>query len=170
MLTFQILVPVLTPDAVPGGEGPSLLELDLFSLMVSKRCSYQLEHCAFTIIEALLPLTEMTHGLSYRGSFKKWEGVGKVIFYPGDKTLWLYCLTRSVQTMHFTVPCWRTVDSYLWLITSLSLQSKFWTQPFSSHRFFIFISSVCKIFCIALVLWNLYIRLTQWYSQIWDPF
>ncbi|XP_078350500.1 E3 ubiquitin-protein ligase UBR2-like [Oculina patagonica] len=31
------LLSVLTPDAVPGGDGPSLLELDLFSLMVKLR-------------------------------------------------------------------------------------------------------------------------------------
>ena len=29
------MVPVITPDAVPGATGPSLLELDLFSMMVS---------------------------------------------------------------------------------------------------------------------------------------
>ena len=54
MLTFQFLVPVLTPDAVPGDEGPSLLELDLFSLMVSN-VFYQLEQFTFTGIEAVLP-------------------------------------------------------------------------------------------------------------------
>ena len=35
LFTVHFLVPVLTPDAVPGADGPSLLELDLFSLMVS---------------------------------------------------------------------------------------------------------------------------------------
>ena len=81
MLNFQILVPVLTPDAVPGCDGPSLLELDLFSLMVSQLCSYQLEHCTFTIIEVLPPLPEMTHGLSYRGSFKKQGEKGGRVFF-----------------------------------------------------------------------------------------
>ena len=33
--TVYFLVPVVTPDAVPGATGPSLLELDLFSMMVS---------------------------------------------------------------------------------------------------------------------------------------
>ena len=47
LLTVEILVPVLTPDAVPGGDGPSLLELDLFSLMVSNYLRYS----AFTLSE-----------------------------------------------------------------------------------------------------------------------
>lgn len=80
MLIFQFLVPVLTPDAVPGDEGPSLLELDLFSLMVSN-VQYQPEHCPFTITEALLSPPEMTHGLSFRGSllFEVLGGGGKLL-------------------------------------------------------------------------------------------
>ena len=35
IFTVYFLVPVVTPDAVPGATGPSLLELDLFSMMVS---------------------------------------------------------------------------------------------------------------------------------------
>ena len=35
IITVYFLVPVITPDAVPGATGPSLLELDLFSMMVS---------------------------------------------------------------------------------------------------------------------------------------
>ena len=73
MPTFQFLVPVLTPDAVPGDEGPSLLELDLFSLMVSN-VLYQLECCTFTVVQALLLPPEMTHGLLLRDS--NWVGVG----------------------------------------------------------------------------------------------
>ena len=81
MLIFQFLVPVLTPDAVPGDEGPSLLELDLFSLMVSN-VPYQPEHCPFTITEALLPPPELTHGLSFRGSllFEVLGGGGREMF------------------------------------------------------------------------------------------
>ena len=36
IISVYFLVPVITPDAVPGATGPSLLELDLFSLMVSE--------------------------------------------------------------------------------------------------------------------------------------
>lgn len=158
MLIFQLLVPVLTPDAVPGDEGPSLLELDLFSLMVSN-VHYQLEYCPFTITESLLSPPEWPMGchLGIACSLKYWREkfvchvIGLCIelllccVFDGwskNFSVWfVYCKACFL----FMVTYCRTVDSYFTAYRIPFFTIKIWTSPFRATNFYNFTFLVCQI-------------------------
>ena len=138
IFTVYFLVPVVTPDAVPGATGPSLLELDLFSMMVSDvmfkgLLDAVLGFCVTHVKSSKLFLSFVFVLLYYGHEFRFATCPSLALdrkflsFRLSSAWCCLVCYIRSLLTAA-PLLCWRVLWDWIrqCQLTSVCFKSRFW--------------------------------------------